>query len=168
MKKNRSSSAAAVAAAANTRQESRLAAALNLVLADTYSLMAVTHLAHWNVEGPGFFQLHEAFGAQYTELFEAADEIAERVRALGHYAAGGLLTLGRMAGLEEVGGPQSQAAFVTALITAHEKTIGDLKVARDLAEAARDLESQDVAIGRIKAHEKTLWMLRSFLGGPSA
>jgi len=25
------------------------------------ALMSLTHLAHWNVEGPGFFALHTAF-----------------------------------------------------------------------------------------------------------
>ena len=54
---------------------------LQTVLSDSYALMAQTHLAHWNVEGPNFFQLHTAFQAQYEELFGAIDEIAERVRA---------------------------------------------------------------------------------------
>ena len=65
---------------------------LNQVLADSYALMSLTHLAHWNVEGPGFFALHTAFQTQYEELFVAIDEIAERIRALGTYAIGGLAT----------------------------------------------------------------------------
>ncbi len=64
---------------------------LNQVLADSCALMALTHLAHWNVEGPGFFALHTAFQTQYEQLFTAADEIAERVRSLGAYADGGLM-----------------------------------------------------------------------------
>src|SRR6187399_3374454 len=64
--------------------------ALTKLLAESYALMAQTHLAHWNVEGTDFFQLHTAFQTQYEELFTAIDEIAERVRALGAYAEGGL------------------------------------------------------------------------------
>ena len=66
---------------------------LNQVLADSYALLSLTHLAHWNVEGPGFFALHTAFQTQYEELFMAVDEIAERIRALDAYAIGGLGTL---------------------------------------------------------------------------
>ncbi|HAB14954.1 MAG TPA: DNA starvation/stationary phase protection protein, partial [Verrucomicrobiales bacterium] len=55
-------------AAVKSKQDTRLVEALNLVLADTYALMALTHLAHWNVEGSGFFSLHKAFEDQYEEL----------------------------------------------------------------------------------------------------
>jgi starvation-inducible DNA-binding protein len=47
-----------------TREDNRLVDSLNLVLADSYALMALTHLAHWNVEGTGFFALHKAFEEQ--------------------------------------------------------------------------------------------------------
>jgi hypothetical protein len=77
--------------------------ALNLALADSYALMALTHLAHWNIEGPGFFSLHKAFQEQYENLFEAVDEVAERVRALDAYAIGGLSKLAKTAGMDEFG-----------------------------------------------------------------
>src|SRR5580698_6977116 len=88
-------------AAKVVRKDNRLVEVLNLVLADSYALMALTHLAHWNVEGPGFFALHKAFEEQYENLFEAVDEVAERVRALDAYAIGGLAKLAKTAGLEE-------------------------------------------------------------------
>jgi starvation-inducible DNA-binding protein len=78
---------------ANNETTNGLNGSLNQVLADSYAVMALTHLAHWNVEGPGFFALHTAFQTQYEELFTAIDEIAERVRARGAYALGGLNTL---------------------------------------------------------------------------
>ena len=54
------------------------------VLADTYTLLVKTHVYHWNVVGPIFLPLHELTEKQYQNLFEAADTIAERIRALGH------------------------------------------------------------------------------------
>src|SRR4029450_8867139 len=81
---------------------------LQTVLADSYQLMALTHLAHWNVEGPGFFQLHEAFEHQYEDLFHAIDDIAERVRALDSYAIGGLAKLAQTAEMDEFSAPMSQ------------------------------------------------------------
>lgn len=146
-----------------TKKDNRLTDGLNLVLADSYALMALSHLAHWNVEGPGFFQLHEAFEKHYEELFEAVDEIAERIRALDAFAAGGLMTLGKAAGMDEFKAPMSQKDYVAALIVAHEKVVDDAAKARDLAAEAEDLETQDLMIKRIQSHQKTLWMLKSFL-----
>lgn len=140
-----------------------LAGSLNQVLADSYALMALTHLAHWNVEGPGFFALHTAFQTQYEELFTAIDEIAERIRALDSYAIGGLSTLARTAQMKEFAAPLSQEDYVRVLITANEKLLADAARARDVAGAANDAESQDLMIGRITLHQKTLWMLKSFL-----
>jgi starvation-inducible DNA-binding protein len=151
-------------AATSGKKDTRLVDALNLTLADSYALMALTHLAHWNIEGPGFFSLHKAFEDQYEELFEAVDEIAERVRALEAYAIGGLNKLARTAGMDEFScGPMPQKDFVAGLIVAHEKLMDDAAKARDLAGESHDLQTQDLMIKRIQWHEKTLWMLKSYL-----
>lgn len=142
-----------------------LADSLNQVLADSYALMSLTHLAHWNVEGPGFFALHTAFQTQYEELFLAVDTIAERIRALDAYAIGGLGTLAAAAGLPEMAAPRAQEDYVRALVAANEKVVADAVTARDLAGAAGDAESQDLMIERITLHQKTIWMLKSFLKG---
>ncbi len=146
-----------------TKKDTRLVDSLNLVLADSYQLMALTHLAHWNVEGDSFFQLHTAFQKQYEELFEAVDDIAERVRALDAYAIGGLSTLARTAGMEEFKSPMPQKDYVAALIVAHEKVADDATRTRDLAGELNDLQTQDLMIGRLQSHEKVVWMLKSFL-----
>lgn len=140
-----------------------LSQSLNQVLADSYAVMALTHLAHWNVEGQGFFALHTAFQVQYEELFTAIDEIAERIRARGHYAIGGLAQLARTAQLEEFAAPLSQEDYVARLVAANQKLLADAAVARDRAGEENDPESQDLMIARITLHQKTLWMLRSFL-----
>ncbi|MCL4787154.1 MAG: DNA starvation/stationary phase protection protein [Verrucomicrobia bacterium] len=142
-----------------------LTGSLNQVLADTYALMSLTHLAHWNVEGPGFFALHTAFQTQYEELFTAADEIAERIRALGAYAIGGLSRFAEVARMKEFAAPLTQEGYVHALIVANEKLLADAAKARDLAGEANDAESQDLMIARITVHQKTIWMLKSFLKG---
>ena len=141
----------------------RLSESLNQVLADTYALMSLTHLAHWNIEGPGFFALHAAFQTQYEELFTAIDEIAERIRSLNAYAIGGLGKLGEKAQMKEFAAPLPQEEYVRLLVTAHQKLVADAALARDLAGEANDPESQDLMIGRITLHQKTIWMLQSFL-----
>jgi starvation-inducible DNA-binding protein len=137
---------------------------LQTVLADSYALMAQTHLAHWNVEGPNFFQLHTAFQGQYEELFGAIDEIAERLRALDVLAIGGLKTLAKGSSIEELAvEPTPAKDFVAHLIESHEIVVGNAHALREAAGSADDLETQDLIIGRIQVHQKTLWMLKSFL-----
>ena len=137
---------------------------LRQVVADTYALIGQTHICHWNVRGPSFFSLHTAFEQQYTELFTAVDELAERIRAKGALAPGGLTNLAKMAGIEEIAEDASAESMVEHLVKANQKLLGDLKSARDSAAEAGDSETEDMMIARLQVHEKTIWMLNSYLG----
>ena len=137
--------------------------ALRQVVADTYALIGQTHICHWNVRGPAFFSLHTAFEEQYNELFLAVDEVAERIRAKGALAPGGLANLAKMAGIYEIAEDAPAQEMVKHLVKANEKLVGDLQTARDLASEAGDSETEDLMIARIQVHEKTAWMLTSFL-----
>ncbi len=136
---------------------------LRQVVADTYALIGQTHICHWNVRGPSFFSLHTAFEEQYNELFMAVDEIAERIRAKGSLAPGGLSNLSKMAGIEEIAEDASATDMVRHLVKANEKLLADLQIARDSAGEAGDTETEDIMIARIQVHEKTVWMLKSYL-----
>ncbi len=92
------------------------------------------------------------------------DEIAERIRALDVLSPGGLRTLADLSSISEIGIEQIPAKdYVAHLIESHEIVVNAATAVRDTAGAAEDLETQDLAIGRIRTHEKTLWMLKSFL-----
>lgn len=127
---------------------------LKKVQASTYLILIKTHGNHWNIEGPNFKQLHDLFQAQYEELFLAVDEISERLRALkveALYSPEDFLEISNIKkgkGLED-------------LINSHELLIKDLYELKNLCE--EDPGTQDLAISRIKAHEKQAWMLRSSL-----
>ena len=137
--------------------------ALRLIVADTYVIIGQTHLCHWNVRGPSFFSLHTAFEEQYNELFPAVDEIAERIRAKGALAPGGLANLAKMANIKELAEDSTAHEMVNHLVAANEKLLEDLKIARDCASDENDPESEDLMIARIQVHEKTVWMLKSYL-----
>ncbi|EDY82424.1 Ferritin-like domain subfamily [Verrucomicrobiia bacterium DG1235] len=137
--------------------------ALRVVLADSYAVMAQTHICHWNVRGPGFFALHTAFEEQYTELFAAVDEIAERIRALGALAPGGLANLAGLAGVSEIAEDAGAEAMVSHLLEGNKKLVADLLKARDHAGEAGDSPTEDLMIQRAQIHEKTIWMLNSYL-----
>ena len=151
----------------NKREEIQMSTttvdALRQVVAVTYALIGQTHICHWNVRGPSFFSLHTAFEEQYSELFLAVDEIAERIRAKGALAPGGLANLARMAGIDELDENASAQEMVQHLVAANEKLLIDLKTARDKAGEEGDCESEDLMIARIQVYEKTVWMLNSYL-----
>lgn len=139
-------------------------AALGQLLADSYALMGQLHLAHWNVEGPSFFTLHVAFQTQYEELLPAIDDIAERIRALDALTPGGLATLAKASSVEELAVAHLPARdYVAHLMKSHEVVAASAEALRDAAGEAGDVETEDMAIARVQVHQKTLWMLRSFL-----
>ena len=132
------------------------------VLSDTYLLMIKTHGYHWNVTGPQFHQLHLFFEEQYKQLFEAADDIAERIRALDFPAPGSTETFRDNTVLKEAGDQHlSASAMVKNLLKSHEQVRDRIEQARAFAEEIEDRASEDLMIERERAHDKTIWMLRS-------
>jgi starvation-inducible DNA-binding protein len=65
--------------------------------------------------------------------------------------------------MKEFTSPLAQDEYVRRLLSANEKLVADAAQARDLAGTANDPESQDLMIERITLHQKTIWMLKSFL-----
>lgn len=137
--------------------------ALRQVVADSYALIGQTHVCHWNVRGPSFFSLHNAFEAQYSELFAAVDDIAERIRALGALAPGGLGNLAKMSGMPEIKEDATAKEMVKHISEQNKRLVVDLMKARDLAGDAGDDQTEDLMIARIQVHEKTIWMLDSYM-----
>jgi len=144
---------------------SALALLLNTLLADEYVLYTKTRNAHWNIEGPSFHALHLFFESQYEQLDEIIDEVAERVRALGHYALGTLSGFVKTARLDEPLLEFSNAKkMIQALLDDHETIIRILrKQVNETSEAYKDAGTSDFLTGLLEQHEKMAWMLRSHL-----
>ena len=146
---------------ANQRQE--IAEGLGRLLADSYVLYAKTHGFHWNVTGPMFTSFHALFMEQYTELWTALDEIAERIRALGVPAPFGS-TLSALASLEDSSSLTPAAMqMVRELVDGHEAVARTARSVFSVADEANDQPSADLLTQRLQIHEKTAWMLRSLL-----
>lgn len=141
----------------------RIAEALGPVLADTYSLMVKTHGFHWNVSGPQFPALHELFEKFYTELFEAVDDIAERIRAVGAYAPTSLTAFAELSTLGEVRDVPDAETMLRLLIADNEAIARQARHVAELAQSADDGASEDLMNARMAAHEKAAWMLRATL-----
>ncbi len=137
---------------------------LNVLLADEYQLYTQTRNYHWNVVGPRFHDLHKFFEAQYEELDEIIDEVAERVRALGGTSAGSLGEFLELARIKESSGlPRDAQGMVGALLAAHEVVIRNLRADLEKAGELGDAGTNDFLTGLMEQHEKMAWMLRATL-----
>ena len=140
-----------------------IATGLARVLADTYTLYLQTHNFHWNVEGPMFNTLHLMFMEQYTELWNALDALAERIRSLGFAAPGTYAEFARLASIKEVEGVPEALDMVRKLVAGHEAVARTARAVFPAAEQGGDESSIDLLTQRLQVHEKTAWMLRSLL-----
>jgi len=146
------------------KDRSAIAGALSKLLADTYTLYLTTHNFHWNVTGPMFNSLHAMFMAQYTELWNAVDPIAERIRSLGHSAPGSYAQFGQLASVPDAPAkPPKALDMVGILVSGHEAVARTARSIFPIAEKASDEPTADLLTQRIAVHEQAAWMLRSLL-----
>ncbi|MCB9933904.1 MAG: DNA starvation/stationary phase protection protein [Planctomycetes bacterium] len=141
-----------------------LAKGLARLLADTYTLYLKTHNFHWNVTGPHFNELHLMFMTQYTEMWTAVDEIAERIRALGEFAPGGYKAFASLSSIKEAEGNPDWKEMIKQLVEGHETVIRTSRELLPLTQGAGDESSTALISDRMRVHEKTAWMLRALIG----
>jgi starvation-inducible DNA-binding protein len=146
------------------KDRAAIANGLSRLLADTYTLYLTTHNFHWNVTGPMFNTLHAMFMTQYTELWNAVDPIAERIRALGHAAPGSYGQFGSLATVPDAPAtPPKALEMVRILVQGHEAVARTARDLFPLVDEANDQPTADLLTQRLDIHEKTAWMLRSLL-----
>jgi starvation-inducible DNA-binding protein len=141
-------------------------AVLNALLADEFVLYTKTRRFHWNVVGANFSELHALFKAQYEQLEEIVDDMAERARTLGGIAAGSLEEYLDLTRLDEAPGERYDAhGMMAALLADHESLVRTLRL--DLESCSVDHGDEgttDFLTGILQRHEKMAWVLRSHLG----
>ncbi len=144
---------------------SKVAHALNGILADEFLLYLKTRNAHWNVEGSDFHTMHKFFEEQYEQLDETMDEVAERIRMLGHYPPATMKSYLELTHLTEQSREKNDSAgFIKELLGDHESIIIKLRENINLfAGELNDLGTSDFITGVMETHEKMAWMLRAHL-----
>lgn len=140
-----------------------IAEKLSRLLADSYTLYLKTHNFHWNVTGPMFRDLHLMFEEQYTELAEAVDVIAERIRTLGVPAPGTYREFQKLTQIKESEGVPPAVEMIAELTADHESITRAIRDALSVAQKADDESTDSLLADRLAVHEKTAWMLRSLL-----
>lgn len=139
---------------------------LSHILADEFVLYTKTRNAHWNLEGPNFHSMHVLFESQYNEIAEIVDEVAERIRMVGHYAPATLKQFLELTHLsEQIREKNDSNGFIKELLSDHEAIITNIRMRINRsAEQLKDSGTSDYLTGLIEYHEKVAWMLRSHLG----
>lgn len=147
----------------NTKDCLNIAQGLEILLANTYALYIKTHGFHWNVTGPLFHTLHALFETQYLELAEAVDEIAERLRALGHIAPASLSAFTRLSQVNDAQEPLTARERIAELANDHATVVRHARHVLQELQTGNDEVTADLLVERMRTHEKTHWMLCSLL-----
>lgn len=159
-----SQAAPAINIGINEADRASIAEGLSRLLADSYTLYLTTHNFHWNVTGPMFNTLHAMFMQQYTDLWNSIDDIAERIRALGHLAPGSYAAFGKLASVPDAPTEVPKAMeMVRILVKGHEAVARTARELVPTVDKAGDEPTMDLLTQRLDFHEKTAWMLRSML-----
>jgi starvation-inducible DNA-binding protein len=140
-----------------------IADALNQCVAETAVATMLAQNFHWNVKGMSFGPLHALFQTIYEDHFTGQDDLAERIRALGHHAEGTMVGMVERSKIAEQDGTQSDREMVELLMKAEETLANTIGGLGELASEHGDALTEDLAIERGRIHEKFAWMLRSHL-----
>ncbi len=142
-----------------------VAVILNKLLADEHVLYVKVRNAHWNVIGPDFHAQHLFFESIYGQLAETIDEIAERIRSIGHYAVGTMKEFLELTQLTEMRYEKNDSqGYIKELTADFEAIIISIREQIDVVgEKHKDAGTEDFLVSVMEQHEKTAWMLRSHL-----
>ncbi|SFS05019.1 Dps family protein [Yoonia litorea] len=140
-----------------------IAEALADVLADTYMLTFKTHAYHWNVEGPLFYSIHNLTEGQYEDMFAAADELAERIRAVGQLAPMTMTDIRARAVIEDSVDSPTAGEMCETLAADHERVAHRLHALVKIAGEKNDPVTEDLATERSAFHEQAAWMLKALI-----
>jgi starvation-inducible DNA-binding protein len=146
-----------------TKDRKEICKALSKLLADSYLLYLKTQNYHWNVTGKMFQSLHVLFEAQYRDLAEAVDVIAERIRALGEFAPGSFSSFVKLTSIKEETSIPTAEEMVHNLVQGNEAVVASAREIIQLSEECEDDVTADLMVSRMQKHEKNAWMLRSMI-----
>lgn len=149
-------------------EKEKIVTFLNTLLADEYALYTKTRNAHWNINEPRFYQLHKFFENQYVVLDAMIDDIAERVRSLGHYAMGSLKEFLRVTHMVEENNDFNNPKQVIQSLAKDHETIIQI-IINDITPVSakyKELGVAEFVDGLMEQHQKMASMLKAFLSVP--
>lgn len=140
-----------------------LAEKLNELLADYSIFYQNTRGYHWNIKGDKFFELHDKFQELYENLFVKIDEVAERIRTLGH-------TPNHQYSVYQKEAKVKESTEVADGIKDVKDTLESLKIIitlqREILELSADTDDEGtnaLMSDYIREQEKLVWMYSAYL-----
>jgi starvation-inducible DNA-binding protein len=146
------------------KSHTELHAALNRQTANWFLLGVKLHHYHWYVTGSQFFTLHEKFEELYNEAAGYADDLAERLLAIGGQPASSMRQYLELSDLQEARGGEDAKTMVSELVKDFTAVAKELQAAIASAEDLSDQPTADLLIGIRSSIEKHTWMLNAFIG----
>lgn len=145
---------------AKTRKE--VAEILNHLLCDEMVIYLKTLKFHWNVYGIVFHDFHALFKEQYELMLDISDDVAERVRAVGHDSFGTMAEFLKNTRLKEEPGKIPDAlGMIKILLADHESVIRQIRKDLETCEKLGDVGTSNFLQDHMEKHEKIAWMLRA-------
>ncbi len=143
---------------ANARKD--LAAALNALLADVFTLYMKTKNFHWHVSGPHFRDYHLLLDDQAGEIFAMTDVLAERVRKLGGNTLRSIGDIVRHQRLADNDAPYVEPQDMLAeLRDDNQRLITEMRETHDLCDEHNDVATASLIETYIDEAEKRVWFL---------
>jgi starvation-inducible DNA-binding protein len=137
------------------------AAKINRLLADALSLYLKTKSFHWHVSGPHFRDYHLMLDEQASDILDAIDPLAERVRAAGNTT---IRSLGQAARLRTITDNEAEDvapdAMLAELMEDNKALAVSMRQAHKLCDELEDVATASLLEGYIAAAEKRAWFLR--------
>src|SRR5271170_3050967 len=137
-----------------------LSGALNMLLADMFSLYLKTKNFHWHVSGPHFRDYHLLLDEQGDQIFAATDDIAERVRKMGGTT---IRSIGHIGRLQRI--PDNDADYVTPddmlaeLRDDNMRLTTSMRETHDLCDEHGDVATASLLENWIDEAERRTWFL---------
>lgn len=135
--------------------------ALKIAFASEFSFYLKAHNYHWNVTGPFFSQLHDLFGKIYEEVYGSIDQFAEEIRSAGAFVPASYTRFSMLTQIEDETSIPDDGDMVSELLADSDKMVKVLKYTFDIATKMGEDGLADFLAGRMDAHRKHSWMLRS-------
>ncbi len=135
---------------------------MNQLLADLTFLNVKFHNIHWNVVGPNFQPVHEFTEQVYDDFFLKYDEIAERLKMLGHYPHASITTYAKNTNISELEDKDYTVAEVLNIILeSFEYLVAEFIEIRLLAEEENDFITVAMMEEYLTGLDKNIWFVRS-------
>ena len=129
--------------------------------ATNFAFYLKTHFFHWNVEGSNFPQYHEFFGDLYADVWAAADDIAEHIRALEAYAPGSFTRFSAMSMIADQIDPIPAPDMFLMLMGDNIKLMAMIAELDRMANDAGEIGLSNFLQARHEIHRKHQWMMRA-------